>query len=185
ADGSALNLHIEEDLLLAADATSMALWYQRNHQPHWLALGLLAGPCGWSSMLSNRSFPSQLVETHVINSLGIAFRKEEWLAEIRPAWTEPATPLLEESHGQWRTHWGWDWSIYGALLAKPGLRTVAPLLARATHNGPIGQYSTPHFHDRAFRGLPLHDENTAEYHVVDPDMLPFEVRSHLNSFDES
>lgn len=185
AAGSAFNLHIEEDLLLAPDATAMALWFERHHRPHWLCLSLLAGPCGWPGLLSNREFPGTLVETQVFNSIGFAFRQAEWQAHIRPVWIEPATPPYRpRSSGQWRTHWGWDWSIYGALLASPHLRTVQPLLARATHNGPTGTYSTPDFHHRAFDGLPLHDGSAVDFRLADPAELPFEVRSHLNGFDE-
>jgi hypothetical protein len=184
AGGSLFNLHVEEDLLLAPDATAMARWFESHHRPHWLCLSLLAGPCGWPGMLSNPGFPDSLLEMRVFNSIGFAFRKAEWLEYIRPAWEDPTTPAHHPaSPGQWRTHWGWDWSVYGSLLAKPKLRTVQPILARATHNGPVGTYSTAEFHDRAFTGLPLHDGQAVDYRLVDRIGLPFEVRSHLNGFD--
>jgi hypothetical protein len=165
AQGSALNLHIEEDFLLAPDATAMALWYQRNHRPNWLCLSLLAGPCGSMGMLSNPAYPDMLFETRVFNSIGFALRREEWEAHVRPVW-----PVKPVSGGVgvrgWRYAWGWDWAVYGALVANRNLVTVQPAFARANHNGPLGENILP------------------DFLLVDWPDLPYEIRSHINCFDQ-
>lgn len=181
--GSALNLHLEEDFLIAPDATAMALWYQRNHRPNWFCLSLLAGPCGSAGMLSNRSYPDMLFETRVFNSIGFAVRREEWEAHVRPAWPVRPVPRGVGVRG-WRFAWGWDWAVYGALVSNPGLVSVQPALARANHNGPVGENARPAFHDKAFAGLPLHEGTSADYRLVDRRDLPYEVRSHVNCFDQ-
>lgn len=181
--GSVLNLHIEEDFLLAPDATAMALWYQRNHRPHWLCLSLLAGPCGFTGMLSNPAFPDTLFEARAFNSIGFALRRQEWEAHVRPAW--PLKPVARREYFRgWRYAWGWDWAVYGALLSEPDLVAVQPAFARANHNGPVGENTTSDFHHKAFVGLPLHDERIAGYRLVDRADLPHELRSHVNCFDQ-
>lgn len=181
--GSALNLHLEEDFLLAPDATAMALWYQRNHRPSWLCLSLLAGPCGFTGMLSNPAFPDTLFEARAFNSIGFALRREEWEAHVRDAWPLKPSKRRENFRG-WRYAWGWDWAVYGALLATPGLVAVQPAFARASHNGPLGENTKPDFHVRAFGGLPLHEKRIADYRLVDKSELPHELRSHINCFDQ-
>lgn len=183
AQGSALNLHLEEDFLLSPDATAMALWYQRNHRPNWLCLSLLAGPCGSTGMLSNRAYPDMLFETRAFNSIGFALRREEWEKHVRPVWPVKPVPRGVGVRG-WRYAWGWDWAVYGALVANRNLVTVQPAFARANHNGPLGENTLPAFHEKAFAGLPLHEGRVAYYRLVDRQELPYEIRSHINCFDQ-
>lgn len=181
--GSALNLHLEEDFLISPDATAMALWYMRNHRPNWLCLSLLAGPCGFTGMLSNPAFPDMLFETRVFNSIGFALRREEWEAHARPAWPLGRVRAGVGASG-WRHGWGWDWAIYGALVANRDLVAVQPALARASHNGPYGENVRPWFHDKTFGGLPLSAGRTADYRLFAEIDLPYEIRSHINCFDQ-
>ena len=86
AAGSRLNLYLEEDLLVAPDATALALWYEREHKPTWLCLSLLAGPCGSTGFLSNERHPGLLFAARTFNSIGFVIRREEWYAHARAAW---------------------------------------------------------------------------------------------------
>jgi hypothetical protein len=180
AEGSTLNLCLEEDLLLAPDATALAAWYARHHQPGWLCLNLMAGPCGSTGPLSDRRHPDALFVAKAFNSLGFAVRGEEWHAHMRAAWLRRQTVLATPDGGRPK---GWDWSIY-ALVATGELATVQPVLARATHTGRTdGTFCPPEFHDRAFTDLPI-ATGAADYRLVELGDLPHEVRSHIHVMDE-
>jgi hypothetical protein len=184
AEGAQIILHLEEDLLLAPDATQLALWYEANHRPEWLCLGLLAGGCGSTGLISNPDYPDLLFAGHTFNSLGFAVRHAEWERHMRSAWmTEPARILRLDGA---RTA-GWDWSVFKMLTNNPQLRTLQPVLARATHNGRLeGEYCTPEFHDAAFARLPIFDGAAATlvYRVQPLDLLPSVVRNHARLWFE-
>lgn len=179
--GSKLNIYLEEDFLVAPDLTEMALWYERNHQPHWLCLSMLAGPCGSAAMLSDLDFADTLVESRCFNSIGFALRREEWELHVQKVWLNADTGKL--GLAAWRSGWSWDWSIYALVANHPTLRTVQPILARSNHNGRLGTFSRAKFHDSAFVGLAL-SRAPAKYRLVDPQALPHPVRSHLNAHAE-
>jgi hypothetical protein len=184
AAGSQLNLYVEEDFLLSPDATALALWYQRQHRRHWLCLSLLAGPCGSAGLLSNAEHPELLFEARTFNSIGFVMRRAEWQNYARRAWlgAEPQSPVI---HATWRYAWGWDWSLYGLVAAGFGLRTVQPVLARATHNGRDGgTYASPEFHDAAFGKLPVNMQSAIDYRLVAISDLPQDVRAHAVLQDE-
>jgi len=180
--GSTLNLHLEEDFCLAPDATAMALWFARHHRPHWLLLSLLAGPCASAGLLSNPGYPEQLFEARTFNSLGFAVRREEWYRYLRGVWLGSDTRMT--GYGAMRQRWGWDWAVYGLLAATPALRSVQPVLARASHTGRIGTHSTAQFHDEAFGRLPINARRDLDYRLVSPLELPYEVASHIRQMDE-
>jgi hypothetical protein len=179
AEGSELNLCLEEDLLLSPDATNLALWYQSNHRPEWLCLNLVAGGCASAGLLSNPDYPDLLFAGHTFNSLGFAVRREDWERYMRGAWiTEPAHVARFDG----AKTGGWDWSVYSLLMGNPRLRTLQPVLARSTHNGRLaGEHCTPQFHDAAFAGLPIYDGDAGmrRYRVVPAGMLPSVVRRHV------
>ena len=158
AGGSALNLYLEEDLLISPDATALALWYAEHHQPGWLCLNLLAVPCGSAAVLSDPRFPNELFLARTFNSLGFAVRREEWYGLLEPVWFGGKEPLVA---GGWAANWGtrgvggWDWSIYALLAYRKDLFSVQPALACASHMGKTGTHATPEFHDKAFRDIKI------------------------------
>ena len=182
--GSRLNLYLEEDLLVAPDATEVALWYQREHKPGWLCLSLLAGPCASTGFLSNERYPDLLFAARTFNSIGFVIRREEWHAHARSAWLGDQRRQPREIQANWRYNWGWDWSLYGLVAASPTLRSIQPVLARATHTGHLGTYSLPEFHDAAFGKLPINARKAIDYRLTEVDELPHEVRSHVFLQDE-
>jgi hypothetical protein len=183
AAGSELNLAIEEDLLLAPDATALALWYEAHHRPRWLCLSLLAGPCGSSGLLSNPTYPDVLFESRTFNSIGYAVRRSEWRGLVAPVFLGTKQPRLPRD-AAWVSQWGWDWSIYALLAKNEDLCAVQPVLARATHNGPFGTYVRPWFHFRAFGGLPIATVPAKDFHLVAVDALPYEIRAHVHLHEE-
>ena len=177
-EGSEFNLYLEEDLLLAPDATKLALWYEAHHRPEWLCLNLIAGGCASRGLLSNSDHPSLLFSGTTFNSLGFAVRQQEWRRFIEPAWMTERPDVVKYDGVPTG---GWDWQVYAVLLDEAHLRTVQPVLARATHNGRIaGEHCPPWFHDLAFEGLPLYDGATAlnEFNLLPLAELPSNVRRH-------
>lgn len=182
--GSVLNLYLEEDFVVSPDATRLALWYHRHHRLGWACLNMVSGPCGSTGPLSNPDYPDLLFEAHTFNSLGFVVRRAEWHAIFRPVWMGSDRPPPEQAAAGWRTHWGWDWSVYGAI-ADGDLVSLQPALARVTHTGATGTYAEPEFHHRAFGGMAINRAEHVDYRVVDAAALPHVLRSHLNLHDET
>ena len=186
AAGSALNLYLEEDLLVSPDATAMALWYAENHKPAWLCLNLLAGPCGSAALISDSRFPEQLFLAHTFNSIGFVVRREEWHGLMAPNWFGGGLPELAGGPtANWGTYAsGWDWSIYRLLATRNDLFSIQPVFARATHTGATGTNATPEFHDKVFGGLPISKKPADTYALVETDDLNREVRSLVRAHEE-
>jgi hypothetical protein len=183
-EGSAFNLYLEEDLLLAPDATRLALWYEANHRPEWLCLNLIAGGCASAGLLSNPDYPAQLFSGTTFNSLGFAVRREEWVRLMAPAWMTERRDIVKFDGVPTG---GWDWQIYALMMDDSRLRTLQPTLARASHAGRLaGEYCTPAFHDDAFHALPVHDgaRTEFEYQFLSTVELPSVIRHHANLWQE-
>jgi len=183
-DGSTLNLYLEEDLLIAPDATKMALWYEAHHCPEWLCLNLIAGGCASGGLLSNADHPSLLINATSFNSLGFAVRHEEWKRFMAPVWMKERQDIVKCDG---LPTGGWDWQIYALLLDDARLRTIQPALARATHNGRLaGEFCEPWFHDRAFDGLPLYNgaPDVTEFRLLPAAELPSSIRRHAALWQE-
>ena len=184
ADGSGFNLYVEEDLLLAPDATKLALWYEAHHRPEWLCLNLIAGGCASGGLLSNADHPSLLISGTTFNSLGFAVRQEEWRRFMAPVWMTERQDIVKYDG---LPTGGWDWQIYALLFDDVNLRTVQPALARATHNGRLaGEFCKPWFHDHAFDSLPLYDGVPAvsEFQLLPHAELPSSIRRHAALWQE-
>lgn len=185
AAGSDFNLYLEEDLLLSPDAVSLALWFLQNHRSDWLLLNLLAGKCGSAGLLSSSRYRSELFEAKVFNSLGFAARRQEWVEHIEPVWLGSELPEGSPPEpAYWRTHWGWDWSVYGLVAGSPNLKTVQPVFARATHTGAQGTYMNQTLQDRYFSKLKINTRKTRNFRIVDVDDLPQEVAAHIHLMQE-
>jgi len=183
-EGSALNLYLEEDLLLAPDATRLASWFAANHRAEWLCLNLIAGGCASAGLLSNPDYPALLFAGHSFNSLGFAVRCQEWRRLMAPAWMTEREGVFKFDG---KATGGWDWQIYTLLLDDPRLRTLQPALARAVHNGRLaGEHCTPRFHDLAFADLPIYQGAVAasDYRFLAVGELPSVVRRHAALWKE-
>lgn len=184
AEGPELVLYLEDDLLLAPDATRLAQWYQANARPEWMCLSLLAGGCGSGGLLSVPGCESRLVATRAFNSIGFALTPAHWAEHFRPFWMCDAASSCNFAG----THaLGWDWAVFHHLTTTEGLRVLAPLTARATHNGREGGiHCQPVEHDRLFGGLALAEGAGGEgYTVCEIDALPPGVRHHARLLEEA
>jgi hypothetical protein len=184
-DGAEFVVYLEEDLLLADDATRLALWYLENHSPEWMSLALLSGGCGSKGFISEPNYPEILFVGKSFNSLGFAVRRDEWWRHIRPAWFADQPPIytLEGNEAS-----GWDWSVYRYLIATPGLYSVQPAAARATHTGREGGvYCMPDWHDSAFGGLELAEPLAASrsYRVLTTEELPAPLRRQASLWNQA
>jgi hypothetical protein len=175
-------LHLEEDLLLAPDATALAQWYAGNCRSEWMCLSLLSGGCGSKGFISEPSYPELLFAGKSFNSLGFAFRRNEWEQHIRPAWL--SDQIVYTCYGQ--GNGSWDWSVYRHVIMTEGLYTLQPVAARATHTGRYGVYCGPEFHDAAFTGLDLAEGLATDrsYHVLAPDSMPPHLRRQVSLWDQ-
>lgn len=183
AGGAELALYLEEDLLLAPDATRLALWYQQAHRPEFLCLSLLAGACGSAGVMSYPGYPSLLFPARSFNSLGFAVGRQEWFGHFRDRWMtdEPHVSALD---GQPVS--GWDWSIYAYLAGNPALYSIQPAAARAIHTGrEDGEWCTSWFHDLAFRDLPLAGAPGDTYRLKPVSRLPGPVRRHAILWEQA
>ncbi len=175
-------LYLEEDLLLAPDATALAQWYAANHRSEWMCLSLLSGGCGSIGFISEPNHPELLFAGKSFNSLGFAFRRNEWEQHIRPAWL--SDQIVYTCYGQ--GNGSWDWSVYLHVIMTEGLYTLQPAAARATHTGRYGMYCGPEFHDAAFTGLDLAEGlgTDRNYHVLTPDSMPPHLRRQVSLWDQ-
>ena len=124
-----------------------------------------------------------LFRSKAFNSIGFAVRAAEWRETMRPAWLRDQTALSVP--GLEIPPRGWDWSVYALVAEDPDLVTIQPALARATHTGREGgTWCLLDFHDRAFGDLQICDRVGADYRVVEPTVLPRELRAHLAVIDE-
>ncbi len=182
-NGADFLLYLEEDLLLASDSTALAQWYSENHRCEWMCLSLLSGGCGSKGFISDRAYPGILFRGKSFNSLGFALRRNEWERHFRPVWLSDAPMRTCEG----REARGWDWSVYRHLLMTPGLYTLQPAAARATHTGRYGVYCTPEFHDPAFNGLDLAEGLKAgdSYQFYKAESLPAHLRRQAFLWDQT
>src|SRR5260370_37464714 len=116
AAGSALNLHLEEDLLLAPDATRLASWYEAHHQPDWLCLNLIAGGCASAGLLSHPGYAGLPVSCAAFNSLGFAARRQEWQNLMAPPWMTERMDILKFDG---LATGGWEWPILSLMRPHP------------------------------------------------------------------
>lgn len=183
AGGAELALYLEEDLLVAPDATRLAHWYQRVRRPEFLCLSLLAGGCGSPGIMSYPGYPSLLFPARSFNSLGFVVGREEWYLHFRERWMRDE-PHLSTIEGQPTS--GWDWSIYAYLAGNPELCSIQPAAARATHTGrEDGEWCTPLFHDLAFSDLALAPEPGTAYRLEPLSRLPGPVRRHAVLWEQA
>ena len=174
AEGSMLNLYLEEDFLVSPDVTRLALWYLQNHRLKWACLNMVSGPCGSTGYLSNPSYPDVLFESHTFNSLGFVTRRAEWFGVFKPVWMGSDEPPVS-----WRTHWGWDWSVYCALAGSE-MVSIQPAFARVTHTGDTGTWSRADYHEKAFGNMEINRAAAVDYRLLDVAELPYPLRSHVN-----
>lgn len=182
ASGSRFNLNLEEDLHVAPDALALAEWYFNNRRANWAFLNLLAGPCGVECYLSRPDLPETLVETRVFNSLGFAIDWQMWREFAAPAWqkqTRRVGLFVPRNFGAR----GWDWALYQALNNSADLCAVQPLLARASHNGPVGTHADADWHNRTFGRLPVSRRPHNRFDLRDWDELEQDVAAHLRGFN--
>lgn len=181
--GSSLTVYLEEDFVVAPDALELALWYRRNHKPHWACLNLLAGTCGSAGNLSDPSDPTAVFETRCFNSIGVGFARADW-GRLEQYWVKPTT--LRRGGMADIGFSGWDWSILKGILMNADWRVVAPLTGRCNHKGTNGVNCDPAFQRAAFDRLTVATRNADDarldgFKLANIAELPPMAAAHLNS----
>ncbi len=192
--GSELNLCLEEDLILAPDAPDLVEWYFTNRQTHWACLNLIAGCCGNPGYMSHTAYPDLLFETNCFTPVGLAMTADIW-PRFRESWVGPDhrvigkySRMIEAAKGKrFLALEGWDWALWGEVLADPKLRVVQPVAARVTHDGPDGHHVKEDFQGLAFEHISLVEvaRNTADFRIVDSKSLPDQTRAHQAALEHA
>ena len=149
SNGSALNICLEEDFVVAPDILQLALWYERIQAPHLACMNFLAGACGNPGYLSDTQHPNLFFETECFNSIGLVLTQSNW-QRMRAFWLGPDPGLyrvpdktLQNQNKVAPRHLdidGWDWSVYAQILRDPSLSVLPPVAARCVHAGTTGTY---------------------------------------------
>jgi hypothetical protein len=161
--GSAINLYLEEDVIVSPDVIRVAEWFSRIDHDGIACLNLMHGSCGGEGHFSSPP-PHFFVRTRRFNSLGIILTRDQWQSHFQPHWFDLPK--------------GWDWSVLRRIQLTSGLRTLQPLMARANHIGRDGgTYCSPDFHDRVFSTLEMCDATVGlPYKIVDEHYMGESVR---------
>lgn len=181
ADGSAFNLCLEEDFILAPDALRLADWYAPNAQPHWMCLNLLAASCECAGNLSDPAHPTLLFEGRGFSSIGLGLTRANW-DQVAASWSAPRSVPRKGRLNM--DHAGWDLALFALLLRHPDWRSIHPVAARCTHLGNTGTHCTPAFQEAAFDHISLADRGVAAaerdgFQLVPISALPTGVRGHV------
>lgn len=139
-NGSKLNIHLEEDIVISDDVTKLALWYEKQNLENILCMNLVTNGCfSASSVISYEPTNiNKIIKTKLFNSIGIILTNLQWNSNIKEAWMERDIKLYSYEGVQVD---GWDVALYGKLLNNPDLYTLSPLTPRTTHIGKFdGEY---------------------------------------------
>ncbi|MDX1916837.1 MAG: hypothetical protein SFT68_02520 [Rickettsiaceae bacterium] len=185
--GSTLNIHLEEDIEIAPDTTSLALWYEKQELSDVLCMNLVANGCfSAASVISyEANHLDALIKTKLFNSIGLILTNRQWEENIKHFWLTHDFSLYNYEGVEAS---GWDISLYAKLLSSQNLYSLSPLTPRASHIGKDdGEYCTQEFHDKAWGYIKLPERNLGHlnYRIIDKSELGnFSLISLLNSWDE-
>jgi len=183
--GAAVNIYLEEDIVVAPDVTRLADWYLEHASENSICMNLILGGCFSAGFLSDENYPAMLAATKCFNSLGMILTQEQWQKHIKPNWLR--FPAFFTSLTGHQTD-GWDVAIYDYVLSRPELNVLSPMLARANHTGrEDGIHCSEDFHDRAFANLPVYTgvpEISAYCICEDVAALPYASKAHLYLWQE-
>ena len=183
--GSRINIYLEEDLLVSPDITRLADWYLNLDHTNLMCLNLMLAGCSSSGFISSVDHPECLFETKCFNSLGFIITDKQWQYYFAPNWFRFPQFFLNVYGDQVD---GWDLAMYDYLLSNHDLKVLAPLFARANHNGQYGgAHCSEAFHEMAFGNLPIYQgqPNLFEYAIEkNINKLPHSIKAHLNLWQE-
>jgi hypothetical protein len=144
--GSALNVYLEDDLVLAPDALELAAWYGQSLEDD--RLGGRRTLCLRLHSPSRGGEPAQAVAfERSFVPLGFVLTREQWTRYFRPAWFEDGHDLAPSV--------GWDFSVQARLRRDPDLHVAAPVLGRSNHIGAVGTHMSPAENERAYGAVVL------------------------------
>jgi hypothetical protein len=136
-NGSAFNLHVEDDTVLSPDALDLCDWFFDLDERSRYAMLCL------HSYSKDLSQPLAIVEDARFCPWGWAITRAMWYGWVEPEWM-----------GKHRVHpMGWDWSV-GLTLQRHGLKVLRPVLSRVRNIGrDNGTYETPEHWDEWAKDL--------------------------------
>jgi ADP-heptose:LPS heptosyltransferase len=165
--GSALNIHLADDTLAAADVTRLARWYFDQHRPAWLCMSLFSITRPLDIVSNTSRYPDLLFLGKEFNASAFVVCRNEWYRHFQNRNTvERSVTRSDEDYFS-----GWEWSISSYLLRTEHLVSVQPVEARVMGNRIQARTRSGR------RAASQH--NNRLYRVVDPVDLPDGIRAQL------
>ncbi|WP_458504629.1 hypothetical protein [Methylomagnum sp.] len=156
--GSRLNIHLEDDVLLSPDVAELALWYDRAVEGDVL-IDVRIMLLNLFVTSTHDSHRGDLNISQFFSPWGMVMNAWQWRHWIEPAWwnDDHRYPGMRD----------WTLSLSEQLHRNKGLFVLAPLLSRSTNIGREGGvHSHPERHDLFLGGLRWNNSpNPIEYHI--------------------
>ncbi len=159
--GSTLNIHLEDDLLVSPDICRLALWYQQLvpesqlYEVEVFFLNLFVTSLGHEAV-------DELTVSDFFSPWGMVMNRHQWQNMIAPYWWDD-----DHSYPQ---QFDWTLSLSERMNRNKQLVVLAPLLSRTTHIGrEDGVHSYPERHDLMMNGLAMHLEDRKLDYCLNPD----------------
>jgi hypothetical protein len=145
AQGSTLNIYLEDDLIVSPDLCELALWYQQQvpeltlHDVRIFFMNLFT-----TSTTDDRA--DEVVISKFFSPWGMIINRQQWLQYMAPCW-------WNDDH-RYPHRQDWTLSLAEALNRDRRLVVLTPRLSRTANTGREGGvHSRPERHDLLVRGL--------------------------------
>jgi hypothetical protein len=164
--GSHVNIHIEDDIILSPDLADLAIWYKQTIEKDKLFdvrvffMGLFV-----TSILPEP--PDLLTVCDFFSPWGLVINRYQWEHHIEPYWWNDVHSYLGRKD--------WTLSLSERLNLEKGLVILSPLLSRSANIGrEQGVHSYPERFDLMTKGLVMnHKTGPFKYQITNQAKVPF------------
>lgn len=166
AQGSELNIYLEDDLIVSPDICSLALWYKKLIPEDKLFdvriffLSLFVTSLGGEAA-------DEFTASEIFSPWGLIMNRYQWENLIGPNW-------WDDNH-RYPCERDWTISLAHQMNTDTSLTVLAPLLSRSLNIGrEDGVHSHPERHDLLMKGLAMsHDAGPFSYKINPAAKIPW------------